>query len=191
MWLQMFGMGLGWLDRLGTGRETLPAGFLDSLIPDDPPKPQVAPPSDSSARAAAVPLCPTDTTHLRPPQAAAAADLARRRPVAPVALQPQVMEVPQRGPTLAGCQVMHVDPDTYVPRSLVPMEAALRSAAINERRGAAARFREKKRSRQNCTKKIRYASRKAYAEVRPRIKGRFARKDEVAAMRAAGILPAA
>lgn len=34
-------------------------------------------------------------------------------------------------------------------------------------------------------KTIRYASRKAYAEVRPRIKGRFATKEEVAAMKAA------
>lgn len=31
----------------------------------------------------------------------------------------------------------------------------------------------------------RYASRKAYAEVRPRIKGRFATKEEVEAMKAA------
>ena len=41
----------------------------------------------------------------------------------------------------------------------------------------------------DCTRRfektIRYASRKAYAEVRPRIKGRFATKEEVAAMKAA------
>lgn len=36
-------------------------------------------------------------------------------------------------------------------------------------------------------KTIRYASRKAYAEVRPRIKGRFAKKEEVEAWRQAEI----
>lgn len=39
--------------------------------------------------------------------------------------------------------------------------------------------------RRRFEKTIRYASRKAYAEVRPRIKGRFATKAEVEAMRAA------
>jgi hypothetical protein len=38
-------------------------------------------------------------------------------------------------------------------------------------------------------KTIRYASRKAYAEVRPRIKGRFARKDEIADWARSGIVP--
>ncbi|KAB2038069.1 hypothetical protein ES319_D03G119500v1 [Gossypium barbadense] len=39
------------------------------------------------------------------------------------------------------------------------------------------RYREKRKSRK-FEKKIRYASRKAYAETRPRIKGKFARKTE-------------
>ena len=45
------------------------------------------------------------------------------------------------------------------------------------------RYREK-RKRRTFEKTIRYESRKAYAEVRPRIKGRFATKEEVVAMRA-------
>ena len=45
------------------------------------------------------------------------------------------------------------------------------------------RYREK-RKRRTFEKTIRYESRKAYAEVRPRIKGRFATKEEVAAMKA-------
>lgn len=42
------------------------------------------------------------------------------------------------------------------------------------------RYREKRRNRK-FEKTIRYASRKAYAEVRPRIKGRFAKKEELGA----------
>ncbi|XWS60379.1 hypothetical protein CRYUN_Cryun07bG0031200 [Craigia yunnanensis] len=40
------------------------------------------------------------------------------------------------------------------------------------------RYREKKKARK-FEKKIRYASRKAYAETRPRVKGRFARKTDM------------
>lgn len=47
-----------------------------------------------------------------------------------------------------------------------------------------ARYREK-RKRRTFEKTIRYESRKAYAEVRPRIKGRFATREEVAEMKAA------
>lgn len=46
------------------------------------------------------------------------------------------------------------------------------------------RYREK-RKRRTFEKTIRYESRKAYAEVRPRIKGRFATKEEVLVMKAA------
>jgi hypothetical protein len=49
-----------------------------------------------------------------------------------------------------------------------------------------ARYREKRKNRR-FEKTIRYASRKAYAEVRPRIKGRFAKKEEVEAWRQAEI----
>jgi CCT motif len=83
-----------------------------------------------------------------------------------------------------------VDIDSYVPRSLLHMESTMRAQVLQDRREKVSRFREKKKNRL-FKKTIRYASRKAYAEVRPRIKGRFARKDEVVAMRAAGLLPAA
>lgn len=46
------------------------------------------------------------------------------------------------------------------------------------------RYREK-RKRRTFEKTIRYQSRKAYAEIRPRIKGRFATKEEVEQIRAA------
>ena len=42
-----------------------------------------------------------------------------------------------------------------------------------------------KRKRRTFEKTIRYESRKAYAEVRPRIKGRFATREEVLALKAA------
>jgi hypothetical protein len=82
-----------------------------------------------------------------------------------------------------------LDIENYIPHSLLPVDAATHAVLLRSRREKLERFREKKRNRL-LKKTIRYASRKAYAEVRPRIKGRFARKDEVAAMRAAGILPA-
>lgn len=44
---------------------------------------------------------------------------------------------------------------------------------------------QEKRKRRTFEKTIRYQSRKAYAEVRPRIKGRFATREEVKAMKAA------
>lgn len=53
-----------------------------------------------------------------------------------------------------------------------------------------ARYREK-RKRRTFEKTIRYESRKAYAEVRPRIKGRFATREEVLAMKAAEAAAAA
>lgn len=40
------------------------------------------------------------------------------------------------------------------------------------------RYREKRKNRK-FEKTIRYASRKAYAETRPRIKGRFAKRNEI------------
>lgn len=47
-----------------------------------------------------------------------------------------------------------------------------------EREARVLRYREKKKMRK-FEKTIRYASRKAYAEKRPRIKGRFAKRKEV------------
>lgn len=47
-----------------------------------------------------------------------------------------------------------------------------------EREARVLRYREKRKNRK-FEKTIRYASRKAYAESRPRIKGRFAKRTEV------------
>lgn len=52
------------------------------------------------------------------------------------------------------------------------------AAARTDRQARVMRYREKRKSRR-FEKMIRYASRKAYAESRPRIKGRFAKRDEV------------
>lgn len=53
----------------------------------------------------------------------------------------------------------------------VPISSADREARV-------LRYREKRKNRK-FEKTIRYASRKAYAETRPRIKGRFAKRTEV------------
>ncbi|KAF5802676.1 putative transcription factor C2C2-CO-like family [Helianthus annuus] len=51
--------------------------------------------------------------------------------------------------------------------------------SAKDREARVLRYREK-RKRRKFEKKIRYASRKAYAEMRPRIKGRFAKRTEMA-----------
>lgn len=61
-------------------------------------------------------------------------------------------------------------PPTQVVQQLTPME----------REARVLRYREKKKTRK-FDKTIRYASRKAYAEIRPRIKGRFAKRIETEA----------
>lgn len=55
----------------------------------------------------------------------------------------------------------------------VPLSSAERELRVM-------RYREKKQ-RRKYEKTIRYASRKAYAEIRPRIKGRFVTKEELEA----------
>ncbi|EHA8591501.1 Zinc finger protein CONSTANS-LIKE 3 [Cocos nucifera] len=72
-----------------------------------------------------------------------------------------------------------VVPDT----SATAVDGSARSGnptAQMEREARVMRYREKRKSRR-FEKKIRYASRKAYADVRPRIKGRFAKRVEVEA----------
>ncbi len=104
----------------------------------------------------------------------------------------EMMQYHHAPPTVAVKYEMAEPPlniDNYIPQSLRPMDPLVRSQMLASRQEKLQRFREKKRKR-HFKKTIRYASRKAYAEVRPRIKGRFARKDEVAVMRAAGELPA-
>ncbi|KXZ52279.1 hypothetical protein GPECTOR_10g911 [Gonium pectorale] len=63
-------------------------------------------------------------------------------------------------------------------------QAALAAGANLTREQRVARYREKRKNRK-FEKTIRYASRKAYAEIRPRIKGRFAKKEEIEAWKAA------
>lgn len=60
----------------------------------------------------------------------------------------------------------------------VPLSSADREARV-------LRYREKKKNRK-FEKTIRYASRKAYAETRPRIKGRFAKRSDLELERAFG-----
>ncbi|XP_042445733.1 zinc finger protein CONSTANS-LIKE 3-like [Zingiber officinale] len=68
--------------------------------------------------------------------------------------------------------------------SQVPAAAGLPStypeASREEREARLMRYREKRKSRR-FEKTIRYASRKAYAEARPRVKGRFVKRAEVEA----------
>lgn len=54
----------------------------------------------------------------------------------------------------------------------------LSAAGIMNREARVLRYREKRKNRK-FEKTIRYASRKAYAETRPRIKGRFAKRTEI------------
>ncbi|WOL13863.1 hypothetical protein Cni_G22643 [Canna indica] len=56
--------------------------------------------------------------------------------------------------------------------------SAMGKAARVDREAKVMRYREKRKSRR-FEKTIRYASRKAYAEARPRIKGRFAKRSDV------------
>nr|QVG73929.1 COL2 [Tamarix hispida] len=58
-----------------------------------------------------------------------------------------------------------------------PLQTPTQLAPV-DREARVLRYREKKKSRK-FEKKIRYASRKAYAETRPRIKGRFAKRSDV------------
>jgi len=64
-----------------------------------------------------------------------------------------------------------------------PIVKVSRQQASINRAERVALFREKKKNRK-FEKTIRYASRKAYAEVRPRIKGRFAKPGELLALQA-------
>ncbi|KAA8547854.1 hypothetical protein F0562_004283 [Nyssa sinensis] len=59
-------------------------------------------------------------------------------------------------------------PPIQIPHQLTPMD----------REARVLRYREKKKTRK-FEKTIRYASRKAYAETRPRIKGRFAKRTDI------------
>ena len=61
-----------------------------------------------------------------------------------------------------------------------PPSQMVQQLTPEDREARVQRYREKKK-RRKFEKTIRYASRKAYAEVRPRIKGRFAKRTETEA----------
>ena len=71
-----------------------------------------------------------------------------------------------------------MDVDAVPERSdgvMAGMVATTPAAAAESREARLMRYREKRKNRR-FEKTIRYASRKAYAETRPRIKGRFAKR---------------
>uniref|UniRef100_A0A1J3K1E8 Zinc finger protein CONSTANS-LIKE 2 n=1 Tax=Noccaea caerulescens TaxID=107243 RepID=A0A1J3K1E8_NOCCA len=81
----------------------------------------------------------------------------------------------------------HLQVDITVPRTLkertIEQESThqmVQQLGPKEREARVLRYREKKKTRK-FDKTIRYASRKAYAEIRPRIKGRFAKRKETEA----------
>uniref|UniRef100_A0A1J3I2M8 Zinc finger protein CONSTANS-LIKE 2 n=1 Tax=Noccaea caerulescens TaxID=107243 RepID=A0A1J3I2M8_NOCCA len=81
----------------------------------------------------------------------------------------------------------HLQVDITVPRTLkertIEQESThqmVQQLSPKEREARVLRYREKKKTRK-FDKTIRYASRKAYAEIRPRIKGRFAKRKETEA----------
>lgn len=87
-------------------------------------------------------------------------------------------------------------PTTQAPKQMsvfqmpAPVVKVSRAEATLNRRQRLALYREKRKNRK-FNKTIRYASRKAYAEVRPRIKGRFATPAEIAQMKAEAAAKAA
>jgi hypothetical protein len=89
----------------------------------------------------------------------------------------------ESSPASAGASARAGSPPLRVPSTRSWPAAELPPATMT-REERVARYREK-RKRRTFEKTIRYESRKAYAEVRPRIKGRFATREEVIAMKAA------
>lgn len=65
-----------------------------------------------------------------------------------------------------------------VPEGMEKTEAVAVAVVGMDREARVLRYREKRKNRK-FEKTIRYASRKAYAETRPRIKGRFAKRSEL------------
>ncbi|CAH9107683.1 unnamed protein product [Cuscuta epithymum] len=71
--------------------------------------------------------------------------------------------------------------DAACDRAFVGGDAVPNTLTGADREARVLRYREKRKNRK-FEKTIRYASRKAYAETRPRIKGRFAKRSEVKVM---------
>ncbi|XP_059670507.1 zinc finger protein CONSTANS-LIKE 2-like [Cornus florida] len=87
--------------------------------------------------------------------------------------------VPEPEPTMSDVSISHPRPSkgtidlfTNTPTQMPPQNTPM------DREARVLRYREKKKMRK-FEKTIRYASRKAYAETRPRIKGRFAKRTNV------------
>eukprot|EP00892_Ulva_mutabilis_P012509 jgi/Ulvmu1/9630/UM054_0061.1 len=66
---------------------------------------------------------------------------------------------------------------SYIPASLMPRAPSVREAARQALRVRRERFKEKKSRMQTSGRVVRYISRKVYADTRPRINGRFIRKE--------------
>lgn len=71
-----------------------------------------------------------------------------------------------------------VVPEQDATESLGKSESVAVAVFGMDREARVMRYREKRKNRR-FEKTIRYASRKAYAETRPRIKGRFAKRSEL------------
>ncbi|KAG2439558.1 hypothetical protein HXX76_004911 [Chlamydomonas incerta] len=98
--------------------------------------------------------------------------------------QPQMLAALPHLPLLQQPILPSVAPAPVPKSGSAAASAALAAGANLTREQRVARYREKRKNR-SFAKTIRYASRKAYAEIRPRIKGRFAKKEEIEAWKAA------
>eukprot|EP00197_Chlamydomonas_leiostraca_P002010 CAMPEP_0202857206 /NCGR_PEP_ID=MMETSP1391-20130828/235_1 /ASSEMBLY_ACC=CAM_ASM_000867 /TAXON_ID=1034604 /ORGANISM="Chlamydomonas leiostraca, Strain SAG 11-49" /LENGTH=394 /DNA_ID=CAMNT_0049535985 /DNA_START=78 /DNA_END=1262 /DNA_ORIENTATION=- len=125
----------------------------------------------------------------QPPQKVAAVSVNFAKTAVPaVAPVPAVVRAPMPPPAVKPAAVVEMMP-AYNPAAASAAAAAHQQAMLMNganltREQRVARYREKRKNRK-FQKTIRYASRKAYAEVRPRIKGRFATREEVLALKAA------
>ncbi|KAL6847676.1 hypothetical protein ACP4OV_022464 [Aristida adscensionis] len=75
------------------------------------------------------------------------------------------------------CGSTFTDVASSRPKEAAGGQVQLQRAAVEDREAKVMRYKEK-RKRRCYEKQIRYASRKAYAEMRPRVKGRFAKVPE-------------
>ncbi|CAN6460869.1 unnamed protein product [Victoria cruziana] len=89
----------------------------------------------------------------------------------------QPMEFPLQGQQASGCSSSTTTVTTEGSDARNTSEAI----SATEREARVSRYREK-RKRRHFAKTIRYASRKAYAETRPRVKGRFVKSAEAEAV---------
>lgn len=177
--MQLFGFDAALDEEVAFGLEAELSGFDEFLVPEIEP-PVTQPPSKVALKQEREEPLPAPVAEpYRLPRTEAAP--AGPAPTVPAPAASQAAPIACTYPPESVATV-----DNYIPHSLLPFDFADRNAALAERREKVQRFREKKKNRQ-FKKLIRYASRKRYAEVRPRIKGRFARKDEIAAAKAAGI----